>query len=160
MNIEKRYLSNEELFPSVIEFLNMGKTVTLSVRGNSMRPFIEATKNSIILQKMPHYEVGDIVLGDLGNNHFVIHRMYEKNADKITLMGDGNCKGVEQLREDHILAKCIGIIKNKNGHIRKTSGVIWNLCSKIWRLLLPIRRYLLAIYRLLFLGYLRNRIPE
>ena len=55
-------MANDELLPAVIQLLDEGHTVTLPLRGYSMRPFLENMRDKALLQKPTDIRIGDAVL--------------------------------------------------------------------------------------------------
>ena len=55
-------LANEAFLPEVIQLLNEGHSITLPLRGYSMRPFLEDNRDKALLVKTQHVQVGDAVL--------------------------------------------------------------------------------------------------
>ena len=47
----KQYFDNDILLSEVAGLLCEGKTVTIPVRGNSMRPFLADGRDSVVLQR-------------------------------------------------------------------------------------------------------------
>ena len=45
IEIKKKEIDNKYLIPEIISMLNAGHTVTLGLRGFSMRPFLEDNRN-------------------------------------------------------------------------------------------------------------------
>ena len=64
-SITCRQMANAVLLPEVIALLNEGHTVTLPLRGYSMRPFLEDGRDKALLQKPQSIRVGDPVLADI-----------------------------------------------------------------------------------------------
>ena len=52
-NGRKRIIPNEVLLPEVARLISEGHTVTLTVRGNSMNPFLVDRRDRIILGPLP-----------------------------------------------------------------------------------------------------------
>ena len=61
------YFSNQTLLPEVIRLLNEGHTVTLRLRGYSMRPFLEDNRDKALLRKTSNPHIGDPVLAEIGS---------------------------------------------------------------------------------------------
>lgn len=139
-------MTDEEIIEEVVSLVDEGVSVTLPVNGNSMLPFIVGGRDSVILQKPEHPEVGDIALAWVQECRYVLHRIIQIDGERITLMGDGNIAGVEHCSVKEIKAVATHIVKADgkeyclNGRLQRWSGALW-------RRLLPVRRYLLAIYR-------------
>ena len=141
---KRMQMSNEEFLPFVVEQLQSHphKTVTLPLRGRSMRPFLEDNRDKALLQYSAQYHVGDVVLAEIAPGHFVLHRVIAINADKVTLRGDGNL-GIEQCRMADLRALAIGFFRKGRTKADLTSGPKWKIYSAVWTRLFPIRRYLL-----------------
>ena len=67
--------------------LNEGHTVTLRLRGYSMRPFLENDRDKALLVKPSTIKVGDPVLAEITPRHFVLHRIDSIEGDNVTLRG-------------------------------------------------------------------------
>ena len=136
------YVSPDELnLAQVPRLLDEGKAVVLKqIYGNSMLPFIRGGVDSVRLRKPEGVKVGDIVLAVFGGRP-IVHRVIAIDGTKVTLMGDGNPKG---MMEKGDLSNVLGIVDqiiSPSGRSRKPSN------GKVWRRLLPVRKYLLKIYR-------------
>lgn len=139
-----KQLPNEEFLPFVISELQSveGKTVTLPLRGRSMRPFLEDNRDKAILTITPDINTGDAVLAEISKGHFVLHRIVAIDGNLITLRGDGNLN-VEHCTLSDIRAKAIGFYRKGRNKADMTEGYKWRLYSWLWTRLFPIRRYLL-----------------
>lgn len=147
-NIEKREIKmdNAELFPHIIDLLNQGHTVTLRLRGNSMRPFLEDRRDIAILKKPTDIVVGEPVLAEISKGVYVLHRIIDINGENITLLGDGNIN-TEHCTKSDVRAQVVGF-KRKGREVADTiDSDKWKAYSRLWTALRPIRRYLLAFYR-------------
>lgn len=141
-------VENDILIPELARLLNEEKEVRFTPSGNSMRPFIEGEKDSVVLaplNKPPRK--GDILLARVhiaDRMTYVLHRVLriEENEQKTiyVLQGDGNLQGEERCTKDEI----IGIVKRveyPSGRRKMHSSAC------LWQYLMPYRRYLLKIYR-------------
>ncbi len=138
-------LSNSEFLPHVCELVAQGHKVTIRVKGNSMRPFLESGRDTVVLSKLDNAKFGDIVLAEIRNGVYVLHRIDSIDGQDVILRGDGNVKVTESCQLKDIRAIATEI--TRNGKTWHTDSHSWQICSRTWRLLLPIRRILLAIYR-------------
>lgn len=141
-------LPNDIFLGEVCQLLSEGHTVTLRVRGNSMRPFLEDRRDSIILAAVTHIDKGDAVLAEIAPGKYVFHRIVRLDGDHVTLMGDGNIRGTEHCLCQHIRANAVGFVRK--GRTFTPEGRRWRCYSWWWTRLVPFRRYLLYIYRHLF----------
>lgn len=121
-----------------LDALKDGKVIVLVPQGISMLPFIKGGVDQVYLLKKEKVAVGDIVLVEYHGKH-ILHRVYAVDGEKITLMGDGNLEGTEQVAADEVMGTVVEIVHDGR-HLKPKKA--W-----LWRHLLPIRRYLLKIHR-------------
>ena len=138
--MEKRVLPNEILLAEAGALLAEGRDVELTVKGNSMLPFLVNERDSVVLRKLPQVEKGDVVLAEITRGHYVLHRVRAVDGERLTLMGDGNVRGTESCTRADVLGTAVAFIR-PDGKRRKPGK------ARLWRALRPIRRYLLFIYR-------------
>ncbi len=145
--IKRIHFQNEAIIPQIIALLDSGHTVTLMLRGISMRPFLEDNRDKALLKKAENVNVGDVVLAEISPKRYVLHRLTEIEGDRVVLMGDGNL-GTEQCRMSDIHGYAIGFYRKGRSKIECTDSVKWKTYSFLWMHLRPIRRYLLFLYRI------------
>ena len=131
----KRTLSNRILFEEARKELAEGRSVTLSVQGQSMLPCFQSGSR-ITLRPLRDGDLrrGNVVLGETDNGHFVVHRIYRIDEATVTLLGDGNLAGTETIPRNRIY----GIVD---------CGVLHRRAALLWMHMLPLRRYPLAVLR-------------
>lgn len=139
-------LRNEEFLPKVVELLEQGHSVTLPLRGISMRPFLEDGRDKAVLVKAVNPNVGDAVLAEISPKTYVLHRLWKTEGEHATLLGDGNMSPEHCLLTD-IKGKAVAFYRKGRTEADRTDGRKWLIYSWIWIRLRPIRRYLLAIHR-------------
>ena len=129
-----RTIANRELFSIVRDTLLEGKTVRISVNGQSMLPFFRSG-STITMRPVREEDIRkyNVVFADAGNS-FVVHRIIEVGEERITLLGDGNYIGTERVERD----KIYGVVDCSALHI---------FFAKIWLWMRPVRRFPLAIFR-------------
>ena len=138
-------LPNEFFLKEIEGLLAEGHTATLRVRGNSMRPFLEDRRDSIVLTSVTHINVGDAVLAEIAPGKYVFHRIIAIEGEHIMLMGDGNVRGTEQCTKGDVKANALAVIRK--GKECRTDSRRWKRYSTCWMRLTPVRRWLLAIHR-------------
>lgn len=138
--------NNAEFLPEVLRLIGEGHTVTLPLRGFSMRPFLEDGRDKALLSKVSTPNVGDPVLAIIDNRYYVLHRIVEIDGDKLTLLGDGNLSP-EHCTANDIVASVIGFYRKGSLHLDAVNGRKWKTYSWIWMRLRPVRRWLLAFHR-------------
>lgn len=136
-------MPNAIFLPQVVALLQEGHTVTLPLRGRSMRPFLEDGRDKALLKITNDYREGDAVLAEISKGHFVLHRIIKIDHENVTLRGDGNLFN-EYCKLGDIRAKAIGFYRKGNtAKADYTDGRKWRIYSWWWTRLYPIRRYLL-----------------
>ena len=143
-NQPRRELPNDAWLGEVSQMLREGKPYAIYVKGYSMRPFIEHTRDRVFLEKRDTYNIGDAVLAQITPGHYVLHRIIEKQGDNLTLQGDGNLKGVELCKEGDVSGVVTQYIRPNRIIPADDPKLVRRI--KLWRKLKPFRRILLFIY--------------
>ncbi len=148
-NTEVKYLANGPLLAQVRQLISEGHTVKLPVRGRSMRLFLEHDRDIALLAPVSPEAVSvrDVVLAEVGNDHYVLHRVIRREGDRLTLMGDGNVKGTEQCRASDVVALATGFYRKGRTRPDLVTGRKWRIYSALWLALKPFRRLILGLYR-------------
>lgn len=146
--MKKINLSQDIFLDEVKTLIEKGTSVTITVKGNSMNPFLKHNRDKVILSpfKINELRVGDFILAQDVYNRHVLHRIINKDKDSFTLMGDGNLKEQEKVSTAHVIAKVSTVIRKDRSY--SCDSKIWKSYSHIWVKALPLRRYLLKILRL------------
>ena len=135
-------MANAVLLTEVVRLLEEGHTVTLPLKGYSMRPFLEDGRDKALLRKAEQIAVGDAVLAEVTPGHFVLHRVVSISGQSVVLRGDGNLS-IEQCRLADIRGIAVGFYRKGRERLDRTDGRKWRIYSWWWTRLLPLRRYLL-----------------
>lgn len=122
------------------------KSVTFIVRGFSMRPFLEDGRDKVVLVPPREPKIGDVVLAEISEKRYALHRVIKVENGIYTMRGDGNPLSMtEQFTQDKIIGLADGFIRK--GKFVSTDSRQWRCYSAVWNILKPLRRILLAIYR-------------
>ena len=122
------------------------KSVTFIVRGFSMRPFLEDGRDKVVLAPPREPKIGDVVLAEISEKRYALHRVIKVENGIYTMRGDGNpLRMTEQFTQDKIIGLADGFIRK--GKFVSTDSRQWRCYSAVWNILKPLRRILLAIYR-------------
>ena len=142
---EKKEIPNAVLLGMARDMIREGHTATISVKGYSMRPFLEHQRDRVILDAPDVLQVGDAVLAEISPDHYVLHRIIDFDGDDVILMGDGNLQGTEICKRWDVA----GVVTHylRPGRTILASDPVLKHRIRLWRRLLPIRRYLLFIYK-------------
>ena len=135
------------MMETVRELIGSGKTVTISLKGNSMNPFIVHLRDSMTLRKATDADIrkGTVALVLTDDGHYVLHRIFAVDGDVVTMLGDGNV----EMTEKCTCANIIGVMQSleRKGHTITPDSFAWKAYSWIWDILVPVRRYPLALWR-------------
>lgn len=154
LEIKEVQFPNAEFIPELVKLIDEGHTITLRLRGFSMRPFLEDNRDKALLAKPIKTQLGDVVLAEIAPKHFVLHRVVRLKGNNVTLRGDGNL-GTEQCKLTDVKGFAIGFYRKGREKLDKTNALKWRTYSFVWCALLPFRRYLLAFYRRIWLRFFK-----
>ncbi len=148
----KTILQDNALMMEEIRILiSEGRTVTITVKGNSMNPFLVNKRDKITLGPWKDEDIkeGCVALVKDVRGNYLAHRIIKISGKTITLLGDGNIALTETATTDNI----IGIMHSVERKRRTwTAGSrTWCLYSWFWKALTPVRRWPLGLWRRLFL---------
>ena len=139
-------VANDVIAQETKRLIDMGREVTIPVKGNSMLPFIHGNKDLAVLQQISSpLNKWDMVLAFDSRGVLVLHRIIQINGDTLTLMGDGNLKGVETCSVSDVIARLEYVERAEKRWNCNTRSA--RMKAVLWYHLRPVRRYLLAIYR-------------
>ena len=155
LSIKEVQFANAVLLPEVVKLLEEGHTVTLRLKGFSMRPFLENERDKALLKVAKEIHVGDPVLAEINPGVYVLHRIVDINDDDVTLRGDGNLT-TERCKREDVKARAIGFYRKGRKQLEKTDGWRWITYSWLWMRLFPVRRYLLAFYRRIWIKIVKQ----
>lgn len=145
-------VANALLIPEILAIIGEGHTVTLPLKGYSMRPFLEDRRDKALLSAVETIAVGDVVLAEIAPKRYALHRIVKLDGNSVTLLGDGNLT-CEHCQRSDIKAKALGFYRKGSTTIDSVSSRKWRTYSAVWTRLYPIRRYLLFVYRHLFVRH-------
>lgn len=131
--------------------ISEGRTVSLTVKGNSMNPFLVSMRDQMTLGPWKDEDIrkGCVALVKDSRNNYLIHRIIERKEDTVILLGDGNVGFTETATIDNIIGIMYSI--TRKGHVWSSGSIVWRTYSWLWMLLTPVRRWPLGLWRRLFL---------
>ena len=130
--------------------ISKGHTVSLTVKGNSMNPFIVHLRDQMTLGPWKDEDIrkGCVALVKDIKGNYLIHRIIKRDEKTVTLIGDGNVGLYETAKTDDIIGIMYSI--TRKGKVWSTDSKVWKLYSWFWMFLLPLRRWPLGLWRRLF----------
>ena len=129
------------------KMISEGKTVTITLKGNSMNPFIVHLRDQMTLGPWKDEDIrkGTVALvRDIYGNH-LIHRIIKREGNKVTLLGDGNIGITETATLDNVIGIMYAL--TRKGRTYTPKSLTWRIYSAIWAFLTPVRRYPLGLWR-------------
>ena len=140
---KKLIIANDALF----DMLEEGERIHITVKGNSMLPFIRGDKDRVALVKATKSSLrkGRIVVARINEKLYYLHRIERVDGDTVRLRGDGNPYARETCRASSILAEAVEL--ERNGKIYTPDSFAWKAAEKLWTRNPFLRRVFLSIYR-------------
>lgn len=131
--------------------ISEGKTVKLTVKGNSMNPFLVSMRDKMTLGPWKDEDIrkGCVALVKDSRDSYLIHRIIKREENTVTLLGDGNIGFTETATLDNIIGIMYSV--TRKGREWTSDSLLWRFYSWSWLLLTPVRRWPLGIWRKLFL---------
>lgn len=139
------------MMEEVRSLISEGRTVSLTVKGNSMNPFLVSMRDQMTLGPWKDEDIkkGCVALVRDIRGNYVIHRIIRRHEDKVILLGDGNIGQTETALMNDIIAIMYSI--DRKGRTWTPDSRLWKLYSWVWMALKPVRRWPLGLWRRLFL---------
>lgn len=159
-------VSNAILMPEIAKLLRQGHTVTIPLKGNSMRPYLVHKRDKALLV-LPEQQlkVGDVVLAEVTPGRYVLHRLVgidscdpsgkcpeqcpSNSPVRIILRGDGNF-ATEVCNASNVIAVAKAFFRKGNDKAKFVSSISYRIYKFFWMHTLPIRRYLLKLDDIIF----------
>lgn len=137
---ERKTIPNAQFFATVEELLAQGKSVDITVKGFSMRPFLRNGKSVVTLSPVGENEVlrrGMVVLFRHNSAH-VLHRFRGVMTDgMLRMVGDGNYRLEEVVRREAVVARVSAV---KSRHCEFRYGSLCWCVSSAWSLMIKSLR--------------------
>lgn len=139
------------MMEEVRTLISEGRTVSLTVKGNSMNPFLVSMRDQMTLGPWKDEDIkkGCVALVRDTRGNYVIHRIIRRDEGKVILLGDGNIGQTETALMNDIIAIMYSI--DRKGRTWTPESRLWKLYSWAWMAMTPVRRWPLGLWRRLFL---------
>lgn len=125
----------KDIYPIIAETIQNGGETYLTVRGNSMSPFLADGRDQAVFasheNRMPRR--GDIVFYQRDSGQFVMHRVYKAEKDgTYTMLGDVQWTLEKGIRPDQVRAFVVRVVR-KGKEISCEKGG-WHFLMKLYLL--------------------------
>lgn len=126
------------LSPLMNELLSQGKSVEITVTGNSMYPMLRHRISRVRLAPAGDLQKGDLPLYRRDNGSFVLHRIIAVDDGKYTCCGDNQWRPEPGIRPDQIVAVVSDFARGSRW--TSCSGRVYRLYWMFWVTIRPLRR--------------------
>lgn len=136
----------DNLVPVMQEAFEQGKTVTLTVAGNSMQPLLAHDRDSVILSahKGQLLKRGDVPLYRRATGEYVLHRIVRVKKNTYVLAGDAQRKTEQGVPAEAVLAQMTAFVRK--GKAVSCANRRYRLFVAVWLFLRPVRPLIFSIY--------------
>ncbi len=138
-----------KIVDNIESLVDIGESFELRVTGYSMLPLLGRGNDTIIVRRTTNEEdiLGRIAMFRERDGHIVVHRVRSIEGNVVTLMGDGNTKGMERCSRERIIG-VVEYVRRQRGKVVSCTSWWWRTRERMW-LWLPrfVRRYTLALMR-------------
>ncbi len=124
----KKQIANDLFFASVEEFLKEGRSVEMTVKGYSMRPFLRSERDVVTLAPLAMdapLRRGQVVLFRQQGRH-ILHRYVGERDGVCVMKGDGNYRIEEVVPRGDVVAY-VSAVKLANGHRFAYRSLCWRV---------------------------------
>ena len=143
----KKSIPNEILLPEVARLIREGHTVTITVRGNSMNPFLVDRRDRVTLGDFTTEQLqpGVAVLARDLTERIVFHRIIRRNGNILILQGAVNLAQTQATDLGSVMRVMTAPSRqHQPNHAPSNTRTLY---SYWWMKLNPARRWLLALFR-------------
>ena len=131
----KKTIPNALFFATVEELIGEGRSVEMTVKGYSMRPFVRNERDVVVLSPIEPAELREgMVLLFRYKGGYVLHRLCRIEGARLTLEGDGNYRQEEVVGSEDVVAYVSAVKLEGKRALRYDS------CGWRYRTMLSIRR--------------------
>lgn len=139
-------LSADQLFVLTEECIKKGQSVRVTVKGNSMSPFLRSEVDSVELAAADFNTLnqGDIVLIRRTTGEYILHRVFEKNNNYFSILGDAQTTPEGPIYKEQLLATVTSIWR---GDVSiQCSSLVWKTLGIFWINVLTLRK-IIGLFR-------------
>ena len=129
--------------------------VTIRLEGNSMMPLIRRGKDPVTIAALQRpLRIGDVVLVVIGEERYVVHRVWKINGTRIRTLGDNCVIPDPWIAQDCVLGQAVLYSRNNVRHrLDTTAARLW---GRVWMAVFPFRKCLIQLKNIVRRHY-KNR---
>ena len=112
--MEKVQIPNSQFFALAKQLLQEGKKIEITVKGNSMRPFLFDGETVVVTPVAVDCPLKkcDIILAETSTGQVMMHRIRKISPAGIRMKGDGNLYQSELVRPEDVMGRVAGVVRN------------------------------------------------
>lgn len=144
--MNNRIVPNESYLPVIRELLEAGKTVPLTISGNSMSPFFVHIRDRVLLAPAPaRLKRGDMAIFQRRNGQYILHRICRTaDNDKYYFIGDAQTEIEGPIDREQIFGKVVSVCRK--GRWIGPGNFWWEFFEHVWLRIIPLRCTLRRLY--------------
>ena len=145
MEPKKRTVDIHTYLPVLMELLEQGESVSLTVTGNSMSPFLVHGRDTVYLSRLTRpVRRGDVLLYRRENGNYVLHRVFKAGPESLTMIGDAQTILEPGIQPEQVIAIVTRV--ERKGKPLGPGSFWWGFFEKIWIRIIPLRRGICRLY--------------
>lgn len=127
----KKTIPNALFFATVEEMIGEGRSVEMTVKGFSMRPFLRNERDVVVLSPVDGEVLREgMVLLFRHRGAHVLHRLRAIEGERLTLEGDGNYRQREVVTREDVVAY-VSQVRLEGGRRLKYNSLGWRRRSAL-----------------------------
>ena len=109
--MEKVQIPNSQFFALAKQLLQEGKKIEITVKGNSMRPFLSDGETVVVapVGADSPLKICDVILAETSTGQVMMHRIREISPAGILMKGDGNLSQTELVRPADVMGRVVSV---------------------------------------------------
>lgn len=134
-------VSSDTLIPLLLNLIEQGQQVRLTVTGKSMRPFLRNEIDSVLLEKKPFSDIriGDIILIRRDSGEYVLHRVVDKLDGYVYIAGDAQDWFEGPIYKETVLAVACAVYR-RDKKITNDNNILWKVMIWLWVRTFAVRK--------------------
>ena len=151
-------ISTREYVAALRTLTEEGRSVTMTVSGSSMAPFLIHGRDAVCFEKPRRaLQRGDVVFFQRRDGRFVLHRICRCAPEGYYIVGDGQREIEGPVAPGQIFA--LVTRARRKGRWLGPGSFWWEFFRRPWLTLLPLRPLLIRLYAGLHPSFRRGRDP-
>ena len=145
-----KIIDSKEFLGAVKDLVLSGRTVSLTVTGGSMTPFLAGGRDRVFLSPVTApLKRGDVVMYTRPNGQYILHRIVRvRECNVFDIAGDAQTEIECGVRREQIFAEVTSI--ERKGRKISPPSFFWFFFAHIWIRLIPARQRIMGLRFILY----------